>query len=59
MENCIVKWMENWIVNQTKIGWKTGQITINLVFPGKSFKAHFYVHTLGTFVESPLFRNKF
>ena len=28
MENSVVKWTENWTVNQTKIGWKTGQITI-------------------------------
>ena len=25
MENSVVKWTENWRVNQTKIGWKTGQ----------------------------------
>ena len=28
MENSVVEWTENWTVNQTKIGWKTGQITI-------------------------------
>ena len=28
-------------------------------FSQKKFKADFNVHTLGTFLESPLFRNKF